>query len=45
MARVVEGEVEMESNSALEDYEIERGYILTCQARPISKKVVVEYDV
>jgi ring-1,2-phenylacetyl-CoA epoxidase subunit PaaE len=43
-AMVVEGEVEMEANYALEDYEVRRGYVLTCQSRPISDKVVIDYD-
>lgn len=43
-AMVVEGEVEMETNHALEDYEVRRGYVLTCQSRPVSDKVVIDYD-
>lgn len=43
-AKLVEGEVEMEANYALEDYEVERGYILTCQSRPVTKRLVVDYD-
>jgi len=43
-AKVIEGEVEMEANFALEDYEVERGYVLTCQSRPVSDRVVVDYD-
>ena len=43
-AKLVEGNVEMEANYALEDYEVERGYILTCQSHPVSDKVVVDYD-
>jgi len=43
-AKVIEGEVEMEANYALEDYEVKRGYILTCQSRPISDRLVVDYD-
>jgi len=38
-ARLVEGEVEMAVNYGLEDDEIERGFILTCQARPLSRQV------
>ncbi|CUH39009.1 1,2-phenylacetyl-CoA epoxidase, subunit E [Jannaschia seosinensis] len=44
MCRVVEGEVEMVQNHALEDYEVERGYVLSCQSYPLTDKVVVEYD-
>jgi len=41
---VTEGEVEMVANHALEDYEVERGFVLSCQSFPISDKVVVDYD-
>ncbi len=43
-ARLIEGEVDMEANYALEDYEVERGYILTCQSHPRTDRVVVDYD-
>ncbi len=43
-ARLREGRVEMAENYALEDWEIERGEILTCQARPVTERVVVDYD-
>ncbi|MEM6345338.1 MAG: 1,2-phenylacetyl-CoA epoxidase subunit PaaE [Bacteroidota bacterium] len=43
-AKLVEGEVDMMVNYALEDDEIEAGYILTCQAVPLSDKVVVDFD-
>jgi ring-1,2-phenylacetyl-CoA epoxidase subunit PaaE len=43
-AMVVQGEVEMETNHALEDYEVRRGYVLTCQCYPLSDHVVVTYD-
>jgi len=43
-AKVIEGEVEMMNNHALEDYEVEQGYVLTCQSLPRSKVVVVDYD-
>lgn len=43
-ARVIEGEVEMAANHALEDYEVRQGYVLTCQARPVSARLVVDYD-
>ena len=42
--KLLEGEVEMEANHALEDYEVERGYILTCQSYPRTAKIVVDYD-
>lgn len=43
-AKLIEGEVEMEVNYALEPEEVEAGYILTCQARPLSDKVLVDFD-
>jgi ring-1,2-phenylacetyl-CoA epoxidase subunit PaaE len=42
--RVLEGEVEMVANHALEDYEVSRGYVLTCQCLPVSDRLVVDYD-
>lgn len=44
-AKLIEGEVETLVNYGLEDEEIKAGYILTCQALPISEKVVVDFDV
>ena len=43
-ARVTEGEVEMHTNHALEDYEVAAGYVLTCQCYPLSEKVAFDYD-
>lgn len=43
-AKVLEGEVEMETNHALEDYEVRQGYVLTCQSHPLSDRIVVSYD-
>src|SRR5688572_23565207 len=43
-ARVMEGEVEMEKNYTLEQAEIDKGFVLTCQAVPRSRRVVVSYD-
>lgn len=44
MAKVIEGKAIMESNSVLTEDEIEDGFILTCQAHPVTEKVVVDYD-
>ena len=43
-AKLIEGQVDMQVNYGLEDDEIADGYILTCQALPISDKVVVDFD-
>ncbi len=42
--RVLEGEVEMVANHALEDYEVEKGYVLSCQSYPVTDTVTVDYD-
>jgi ring-1,2-phenylacetyl-CoA epoxidase subunit PaaE len=43
-ALLSEGEVDMDANFALEDYEIQRGYILTCQSYPVTDKILVDFD-
>jgi ring-1,2-phenylacetyl-CoA epoxidase subunit PaaE len=43
-ALVRDGEVTMRRNYALEDDEVEAGYVLTCQALPISDTITVDYD-
>lgn len=43
-AKLMKGEVEMENNYALEDYEVRLGYRLTCQSYPLTDTVVVDYD-
>jgi ring-1,2-phenylacetyl-CoA epoxidase subunit PaaE len=43
-AKLVEGEVDMDTNYALEDYEVTRGYVLCCQSFPITERVVVDFD-
>lgn len=42
--KVVEGEVEMDTNFALEDYEIASGFRLACQSYPLSDRLVIDYD-
>jgi len=44
-ASLVEGSVDMARSYALEQSEIEAGYVLTCQSVPTSQKVTVDYDV
>lgn len=43
-AKLLEGEVDVIVNYGLEPEEIKDGYILTCQAIPISEKLVVDFD-
>lgn len=42
--KVLEGEVEMAINHALEDYEVRAGYVLSCQSTPLTDRVVVTFD-
>ncbi len=42
---VKEGTVEMKVNYALDDKEVARNLVLSCQAVPTSEKVVVDFDV
>lgn len=43
--QVLEGDVEMKINYALEDKEVAQNYILSCQAVPTTEKVKVDFDV
>ena len=43
-ARVTDGEVDMRRNYALDDDEVERGFVLTCQTFPVGDAVVVDFD-
>ncbi len=43
-ARLIEGEVTMDRNYALEPDEVANNIILTCQAHPVTDKVVLDYD-
>ncbi len=43
-AKVIHGEVRMDTNYALDEDEVDQGYVLTCQAHPVSDEVTVDYD-
>ena len=43
-ARVVDGEVDMVRNYALEPHEVAAGFVLTCQSYPVSDEVSVDFD-
>jgi ring-1,2-phenylacetyl-CoA epoxidase subunit PaaE len=43
-ARLVEGQVEMATNYSLEPWETDAGYVLTCQSRPLTPRVLIDYD-
>ncbi|MES2261385.1 MAG: 1,2-phenylacetyl-CoA epoxidase subunit PaaE [Pseudomonadota bacterium] len=42
--KLLDGKVDMDVNYALEDYEIARGFVLSCQSFPVTDKVVVDFD-
>jgi ring-1,2-phenylacetyl-CoA epoxidase subunit PaaE len=43
-ARVLSGEVKMDANFTLEQYEIDRGFVLTCQSHPVTDEVRITFD-
>ena len=44
MAKILDGHAPMSVNDALEEDEVEDGYVLTCQAIPDTPNVAVSYD-
>ncbi|MES2016526.1 MAG: 1,2-phenylacetyl-CoA epoxidase subunit PaaE [Pseudomonadota bacterium] len=42
--KLLDGKVDMDANYALEDYEIARGFVLSCQSFPVTDKVVIDFD-
>jgi ring-1,2-phenylacetyl-CoA epoxidase subunit PaaE len=43
-ARLVEGKAEMAVNYSLQQWEIDAGFLLTCQARPLTDRLTLDYD-
>lgn len=42
--KLTQGQVDMDVHFALEDYEIERGYILACQSYPLTTELALDFD-
>jgi ring-1,2-phenylacetyl-CoA epoxidase subunit PaaE len=43
-AKLMEGQVRMDRNFALEPHEVAAGFVLTCQAHPLTERVVISFD-
>ncbi len=43
-AKVMHGNVAMEKNFTLEEWETKQGFVLSCQSRPTSESVTLSYD-
>lgn len=43
-AKVIAGQVQMEKNFTLEDWEVKKGFVLSCQARPLTEHISISYD-
>ncbi|NMG31790.1 1,2-phenylacetyl-CoA epoxidase subunit PaaE [Aromatoleum evansii] len=43
-AKLLEGKVRMDKNFTLEQPDVDAGYILTCQAHPLTERVVISFD-
>ena len=43
-ARVLHGQVQMEKNFTLERWEMDKGFVLTCQSRPLTPSITVSFD-
>ncbi|MCL4108652.1 UNVERIFIED_CONTAM: hypothetical protein GTU68_006970 [Idotea baltica] len=44
MAKVIKGAVTMDENYGLDEDEVAKGYILTCQSHPTTEEVEITYD-
>jgi ring-1,2-phenylacetyl-CoA epoxidase subunit PaaE len=44
-AKLLEGQVSMDVHWGLEEEEVEKGYILTCQSHPRTERIVVDFDI
>ena len=43
-AKLLDGQVKMAKNYALEPHEVTAGYVLTCQSYPLTERVLISYD-
>jgi ring-1,2-phenylacetyl-CoA epoxidase subunit PaaE len=43
-AKVLDGQVKMDVNYSLEDWELKAGFVLTCQSHPATPAVTIDFD-
>ena len=43
-AKLIRGKVELVENYALEEWELDAGFTLPCQAEPVSQEIILDYD-
>ena len=43
--KVKKGKVRMKKNYSLEDWEIEKGFVLSCQLEPLDKHILLDFDI
>jgi ring-1,2-phenylacetyl-CoA epoxidase subunit PaaE len=43
-AKLVSGEVRMDQNFSLEPWELDAGFVLTCQSHPVTSDVTLDFD-
>jgi ring-1,2-phenylacetyl-CoA epoxidase subunit PaaE len=39
-----EGRVRMQANYALEPWEVDKGFVLACQSKPLTDTIAIDYD-
>ena len=42
--KLIKGEVDMDANYSLEDYELARGFVLSCQSFPVTDELLIDFD-
>ena len=42
--KIIKGEAAMDVNYSLQDWEIEAGFTLACQSRPLTDNLVLDFD-
>ena len=43
--KVISGKAKMRKNYSLEEWEIKKGFILSCQLEPVDKEIFLDFDI